>query len=141
MYVMIYDGYDYAVNGDLGSDSYNDVISLLLGIHNLIDKLDQQSQELNRLKKHYDSIEQSNDNAYVALQITEIEAKNELHRLAQDYQIKHQREIDELKHVILQTEEDKQVLEASVAYNKTKYIQAQVCVVLMTVWLHLWSYV
>lgn len=64
----------------------------------------------------------------MALQITEIEAKNELNRITNDYQIKYQREVDELKHVILQLQEDEQVLESSVAYNKTKYIQAQVSV-------------
>lgn len=93
-----------------------------------MEKLEQQIHELGSLRKHYDSIEQSNDNAYMALQITEIEAKNELNRVTIDYQIKHQREVDELKHAILQLQEDKQVLESSVAYNKTKYIQAQVSV-------------
>lgn len=92
----------------------------------LLEKLEQQAHELDSLRKHYDSIEQSNDNAYMALQITEIEAKNELNRVTIEYQVKHQREVDELKHVILQLQEDKQVLESSVAYNKTKYIQAQV---------------
>ena len=97
-----------------------------LGILKLFEKLEQQTHELGSLRKHYDSIEQSNDNAYMALQITEIEAKNELNRVTTEYQVKHQREIDELKHAILQLQEDKQVLESSVAYNKTKYIQAQV---------------
>ena len=97
-----------------------------LGILKLFEKLEQQTHELDSLRKHYDSIEQSNDNAYMALQITEIEAKNELNRVTTEYQVKHQREVDELKHVILQLQEDKQVLESSVAYNKTKYIQAQV---------------
>ena len=97
-----------------------------LGLLKLFEKLEQQTHELGSLRKHYDSIEQSNDNAYMALQITEIEAKNELNRVTTEYQVKHQREVDELKHAILQLQEDKQVLESSVAYNKTKYIQAQV---------------
>ena len=99
-----------------------------LGILKLFEKLEQQTHELGSLRKHYDSIEQSNDNAYMALQITEIEAKNELNRVTTEYQVKHQRVVDELKHAILQLQEDKQVLESSVAYNKTKYIQAQVSV-------------
>ena len=104
------------------------IIDVYLGLHKLLEKLEQQTHELSSLKQHYDSIEQSNDNAYMALQITEIESKNELNRIANDYQVKHQRDVDELKHVILQLQEDKQVLESSVAYNKTKYIQAQVSI-------------